>query len=56
MNTDQAIKDFGSIRSLADVLGISVQAVYKWNGTVPALRVYQLNEIKRNKVTKKKAA
>jgi len=46
MNTDTAIQKAGSVKALADVLGVSVQAVYLWQrrGRLPDLRVYQLKE------------
>lgn len=44
MTLDDAIKQFGSVKEIANTLGISVQAVYKWADEVPPLRVYQLRE------------
>lgn len=35
----------GSVRKLAEALGITEQAVHQWGDTVPPLRVYQIKEI-----------
>lgn len=35
----------GSIRKLAEALGITEQAVHQWGETVPPLRVYQIKEL-----------
>lgn len=45
MKTSEAIQLFGSIRRVAEALGVSVQAVYAWGDLVPPLRAYQLREI-----------
>lgn len=45
MKTSDAIAAFGSTRKLAERLGLSVQAIYKWGEDVPALRVYQLRDL-----------
>lgn len=46
MTTDEAKKLFdGSVRKLANALGITEQAVHQWGGEVPELRVYQIREI-----------
>jgi len=45
MNTQDAIDAFGSAKALAQELGISFQAVYKWGPEVPPLRAYQIREI-----------
>lgn len=47
MNTEYAVKVFGSRRKLADALGISTQATYQWGDTVPKLRVYQILELEQ---------
>lgn len=44
MTLDDAIKQFGPVKDIAEICDISVQAVYKWGDEVPALRVYQLRE------------
>ena len=38
MKTKDAIAHFGSVRALADALGISVFAVYQWGEQVPTHR------------------
>jgi len=45
MNKRDAIDAFGSATALADALGISFQAVYKWGPEVPPLRAYQIREL-----------
>lgn len=48
MKTQEAIQKFGSKRKIAELLGISVQAVQAWPENVPPLREYQLNDIIEN--------
>jgi hypothetical protein len=45
MKKEDAVKAFGSIRKLAEALGLSVQAVHQWPDDVPQLRVYQIREL-----------
>jgi len=45
MKTQDAIKEFGGRKALADALGIWPQAVYNWGDDVPELRAYQIREI-----------
>ena len=46
MTKQEAIDLFdGSVRRLAEALGLSVQAVHQWEDTVPLLREYQIKEI-----------
>ncbi len=46
MTKKQALEMFGgSVRKLADALGITEQAVSQWGDEVPPLRAYQLREI-----------
>lgn len=45
MTLQDALGHFKTVRAIANVLGISVQAVYAWGPTVPDLRAYQLREI-----------
>ena len=47
MTKEEAIAAFGSVRKLADALGITEQAVHQWSDEVPQLRVYQIREILR---------
>jgi len=50
MTTEEAKELFGgSTRKLSDALGITVQAVHQWGGTVPELRVYQINNVLRER-------
>jgi hypothetical protein len=46
MDTQAAIKLAGGIRQLAEMLGLSTQAVYAWGKTVPKLRMYELRELR----------
>jgi hypothetical protein len=46
MKTQDAIQQFGSVRKIAEALGLSVQAIYAWGDEVPKLRVYELREIR----------
>ena len=52
MKTAEAIKHFGSIRKLAEALGLSVQAVYRWGEDVPPLRVYQIKDLMADDASK----
>lgn len=45
MKTSVAVQSFGSTRKLAEALGLSVQAIYKWGDDVPALREYQIRDL-----------
>ena len=45
MKTQEAVNHFGSIRKLAEALGLSVQAVYRWGEDVPPLRMYQIKDL-----------
>jgi hypothetical protein len=49
MKTEEAVKIFGSVRQLADAIGISEQAVYKWGENVPELRRYQIEALAKEK-------
>ena len=46
MRKTLAIKKAGSIRALAELLGVTTQAVHKWPLDLPPLRVFQLKEKK----------
>lgn len=46
MKVETAIRLAGSVKALADLLGISHQAVYQWGETVPQLQVYRLKEMR----------
>lgn len=56
MTKEEAIAAFGSVRKLADALGITEQAVHQWSDEVPQLRVYQIRELLRTRKTKKDGA
>lgn len=43
MTTQQAIEHYGSVRALAQALGISTQAVYAWGDTPPMTAQYALH-------------
>jgi len=48
MTTEEAKKLFdGSVRKLAEALGITEQAVHQWGGVVPDLRVYQIKALSK---------
>ena len=51
MKTQQAIKHFGSVRALAQALGVSTQAVYAW-WTTPPKRVQYEIQVKTNNALK----
>lgn len=42
MKTDDAIKHFGGIKPLADVLGIWPHNIHRWGPVVPMARQYEL--------------
>ena len=46
MTTQTAIEKAGSIKQLADLLGISRPAISQWGEQVPQMRVYQLKALK----------
>lgn len=46
MELNSLIKRAGSVRAIAEALGLTTQAVYKWGGTIPKLRVYELKELR----------
>lgn len=48
MTTDDAIALLGPTATtldLAEALGITRPAIYQWRGTVPPLRVYQIQSV-----------
>lgn len=45
MKTSEAVARFGSVRSLAQALGLTEQAVYLWGEYPPQLRQYELEEL-----------
>jgi phosphoserine phosphatase len=42
MNTSDLTKKAGSVRAIADELGITHQAVYAWGDKVPEARMFEL--------------
>ena len=46
MKSEYAIFKAGSVKQLADLLGISRTAVYQWGKDVPRARVWQLKALK----------
>lgn len=46
MKTQTAIEKAGSIKQLAELLGISRPAISQWGEDVPPMRVFQLKAIK----------
>lgn len=49
MKTAEAVKMFGNVRQLADALGVTEQAIYKWGDDVPKLRCYQIEALAKEK-------
>ncbi len=45
MKTEDAIRLFGTVRALADAIGVTEQAIYQWGEDVPELRAYQIAAI-----------
>lgn len=50
MTTKQAIDHYGSIKALADVLGIWPQVIYRWGDKPPMARQYELQVKTNNKL------
>lgn len=46
MDKATAIEKAGGVKQLADILGISQQAVYKWKEAIPPISLYRLKELK----------
>lgn len=42
MKTDEAIREAGSVKALAQSLGITVHAIYQWGEDVPRLRELEI--------------
>lgn len=47
MQTNEAIRHFGSVAALAERLEISVQAIYQWGRTVPEAKAFKLQVLTR---------
>jgi DNA-binding transcriptional regulator YdaS (Cro superfamily) len=56
MTKEKAIAIFGSVRALADALGITEQAVNQWKDEIPPLRAYQIRDLVSARKTKKDRA
>ena len=54
MNKEQAIKMAGDVKALANLLGITHQAVYAWK-TMPPLQIFRLKELKPRWFRREKA-
>jgi hypothetical protein len=50
MKTSEAVARFGSVRGLAEALGVTEQAIYLWGEYPPALRQYEIEELTRGKL------
>ena len=46
METKRAIQYAGSVRALAELFGVSRQAVEAWGERLPELRTYQLRQLR----------
>lgn len=49
MRTDEVVKVFGTQKALADAIGVSHSAVYKWGELVPASRVQSVRMAMRER-------
>ena len=56
MTKDEAIRRAGSASNLARMLGVTRQAVSKWGDDLPALRRYQLKEMRPHWFRKRRLA
>lgn len=50
MLKSEAIKHFGSVRELAEVVGLTRQAVYMWPDEVPEQHKYKLHYLSGGKL------
>jgi predicted transcriptional regulator len=46
MKTELAVKHAGSVKALADLLGVTSSAISQWGEDVPEARVWQLRVLK----------
>ena len=49
MKKNDAIQLFGSVKELADAIGVWPQAIYKWPDDVPHLRALQIENIAKQR-------
>ena len=54
MTTQQAIDHYGSIKALADALGVWPQVIYRWGKYPPMSRQYELQVKTKNKLKAEK--
>jgi len=50
MNTETAIRHFGSVQKLAEALRIHRSAVYQWGDQVPPRRALELEKLTRGRL------
>jgi len=50
MRKSEAIKHFGSVRELAEKLGVTDVAIYKWDEIIPKGRAYELEKLTKGKL------
>ena len=50
MKTADAIKEFGSVRLLAEAVRITQQAVHQWGDHVPEGRAFQIEVLTKGKL------
>jgi len=56
MKTTDVIEYYGSIRKIAERLGLSTQAIYAWGDDVPELTGYKLQVITGGKLVQDEVA
>lgn len=54
MTTQEAIDHYGSIKELANVLGVWPQVIYRWGDYPPMARQYELQVKTKNKLKAEK--
>jgi hypothetical protein len=54
MTTQEAIEHYGSIKALADALGVWPQVIYRWGEHPPMSRQYELQVKTKNKLKAEK--
>lgn len=50
MKKSDVIKHFGSVKDLAEKLGVTDVAVYKWEEIIPKGRAYELEKLTEGKL------
>jgi len=51
-NFNKLLEYFGSVKKMADFLGISTAAIYSWK-KVPEKHFYKIEKVTKNKITSK---